>query len=42
VFPYRSIDVAFTARGRDGRLFTPVVREADRLSPEKLVEECAG
>lgn len=41
VYPHRSIDIAFAARSRDGRLFTPVVRGADQLAPEQLVEECA-
>ena len=41
VYAYRSIDLAFAARDREGRLFAPVVRDADRLSPEQLVDECA-
>jgi len=40
VYSYHSIDVAFTARGRDGRLFTPVVRKVDERSLNQLVEEC--
>jgi pyruvate/2-oxoglutarate dehydrogenase complex dihydrolipoamide acyltransferase (E2) component len=41
VYPYRSIDVAFTARSRDGRLFTPVVRGVDQLTPDGIIGECA-
>jgi pyruvate/2-oxoglutarate dehydrogenase complex dihydrolipoamide acyltransferase (E2) component len=41
VFRYRDIDVAFTARSHDGHLFTPVVRQADRLSLDETAARCS-
>ena len=41
LFRYRSVDVAFTARSRDGRLYTPVVRRVDERTPDELATECA-
>lgn len=40
-YSYREVDVAFTARSGDGRLFTPVVRGIDRLGLDDLAKECA-
>lgn len=40
VFRYRSLDVAFTARSHQGRLYTPVVRNVDRLSLAELAGRC--
>ena len=39
VYTYRSIDLAFAARARDGRLFTPVIRAVDKLTLDQIVEE---
>ena len=36
LYRYRAIDVAFISRTSDGRLFTPVIRSADRLSLEEI------
>ncbi len=41
VYRYLSLDIAFTARTPDGRLFTPVVRNAADRSIEELAAECA-
>lgn len=41
VYRYRAMDVAYTARDRQGRLFTPVVRAVDERSLDELVAECA-
>lgn len=40
VHRYRSMDIAYTARSGDGRLFTPVVRAVDRKSLDELTEDC--
>lgn len=40
VYRYRSVDIAYTARSGDGRLFTPVVRSVDRLSLDEIAAEC--
>jgi len=40
-YSYRDVDVAFTARSGDGRLFTPVIRGVDRLGLDDLAKECA-
>jgi pyruvate dehydrogenase E2 component (dihydrolipoamide acetyltransferase) len=42
VYRYRSIDIAFTARSADGRLFTPVVRDVPGRSLTELAERCAA
>ncbi|MGE5313296.1 MAG: 2-oxo acid dehydrogenase subunit E2 [Acidobacteriota bacterium] len=36
VYCYRSCDIGFVVRSLDGRLFTPVVREADTLPVEEI------
>ncbi len=41
VYRYNCIDLAFTARSRDGRLFTPVVREVDTLALDELAARCS-
>ena len=41
VYAYRSIDVAYTARSSDGRLFTPVVRRVDQRLLDELAAECS-
>lgn len=38
LYRYRAIDVAFISRTSDGRLFTPVIRSADRLSLEEIAK----
>ena len=40
VYRYRSIDIAYTARSRDGRLFTPVVGDVDKRTLDELAAEC--
>jgi pyruvate dehydrogenase E2 component (dihydrolipoamide acetyltransferase) len=40
VYRYRSVDIAFVARTPDGRLYTPVVRAADRTSLEGITRAC--
>ncbi|MGQ9649963.1 MAG: 2-oxo acid dehydrogenase subunit E2 [Phycisphaerae bacterium] len=40
-YAYRDVDVAFTARSGDGRLFTPVVRGVERFGLDDLAKECA-
>jgi len=42
VYRYRSIDIAFTARSPDGRLFTPVVRDVPGRSLTELADQCAA
>ena len=42
VYRYQSIDIAFTARSADGRLFTPVVRDAPGRSLTELADRCAA
>lgn len=42
VFRYRAIDLAYTARSHDGRLFTPVVRHVDELTLDEVADRCAG
>jgi 2-oxoglutarate dehydrogenase E2 component (dihydrolipoamide succinyltransferase) len=39
VYQYNSLDIAYTARSGDGRLFTPVVRQVNKRSLEELVGE---
>jgi len=41
VYRYLSLDIAFTARTPDGRLFTPVVRNVADRSLEELAADCA-
>ncbi len=41
VFRYQAVDIAFTARSAEGRLFAPVVRGADRRSPDDVADEVA-
>jgi len=36
VYRYRAVDVAFVARSPEGRLYTPIVRGADRASVEDI------
>lgn len=38
-YRYKSIDIGFTARSPEGKLFTPVVRQADRRSLNELADE---
>lgn len=40
VYGYRSVDIAYTARSSDGRLFTPVVRKVIDRSLDELASEC--
>ena len=40
VYRYRRVDVAFVARTADGRLYTPVIRSADRLDLEGIAKAC--
>jgi pyruvate dehydrogenase E2 component (dihydrolipoamide acetyltransferase) len=40
VYRYRSVDVAFVARTPDGRLFTPVIRSADRMDADAIARVC--
>lgn len=39
LFRYRATDVAFVARATDGRLFTPVVRQANEKSIDQIAAE---
>lgn len=41
VFRYREQDIAFTARSHQGWLYTPVVRQIDRLTLEELSGRCS-
>lgn len=41
MFKYRSLDIAFTARSQQGWLYTPVVREVDRLSLDQIAAHCS-
>jgi len=41
VYRYRKVDIAYTARSTDGRLFTPVIRNVEARSLEELADECA-
>ncbi|HSW47141.1 MAG TPA: 2-oxo acid dehydrogenase subunit E2 [Phycisphaerae bacterium] len=41
VYRYQSLDIAFTARSPDGRLFAPVVRDAAAQTLEQLAAEVA-
>ncbi|NLX23260.1 MAG: hypothetical protein GXY55_16535 [Phycisphaerae bacterium] len=41
VYRYPELDIAYTARSADGRLFTPVVRGVDRRPLDDLANECA-
>lgn len=41
VYRYRTVDIAYTARSADGKLFTPVVRGAADRSLKALADECA-
>lgn len=40
VYRYKSLDIAYTARSSDGRLFTPVIRNVDQRSLDELAAEC--
>ena len=40
LYRYRSVDIAFVARTRDGRLYTPVVRSADRADVHAVAAAC--
>ena len=40
VYRYRSVDIAFVARTPDGRLYTPVVRSADRAGLDGISRAC--
>lgn len=40
VYRYHSIDIAYTARSADGKLFTPVVRNVADRSLDELADEC--
>ncbi|MBO34061.1 MAG: hypothetical protein CMM74_13985 [Rhodospirillaceae bacterium] len=42
VYSYRQIDVAFVVRSLDGRLYTPVVRRVDELTPKEVARCCHG
>lgn len=42
VLTYLSVDVAFVVRSQDGRLFTPVVRAADTLTPADVARACGA
>ncbi len=39
VYRYKSVDIAYTARSNDGRLFTPVVRNVDQRPLDELAAE---
>ena len=39
-YRYRSVDIAFVARTDDGRLYTPVVRAADRTGLDGIANAC--
>lgn len=38
IYRHKAIDIAFVARAQDGRLFTPVLRAADRLSVDEIAK----
>jgi pyruvate/2-oxoglutarate dehydrogenase complex dihydrolipoamide acyltransferase (E2) component len=38
VYRYRALDIAFVARTPDGRLYTPVIRSADRLDLAEIAK----
>ena len=38
IYRHKAIDVAFVARAGDGRLFTPVLRGADKLSIDEIAK----
>jgi pyruvate/2-oxoglutarate dehydrogenase complex dihydrolipoamide acyltransferase (E2) component len=40
LYRYRAVDIAFVARTPDGRLYTPVVRSADRANLEGIAKVC--
>jgi len=40
LYRYRAVDVAFVARTPDGRLYTPVVRSADRADLDGIARVC--
>lgn len=40
IYRYHSVDIAYTARNADGKLFTPVVRDVASRSLEELADEC--
>ena len=40
LYRYRAVDVAFVARTPDGRLYTPVVRSADRMDLDGIAAAC--
>lgn len=40
VFRYRRLDIAFTARSHQGRLYTPVVREVGQTALDDLAVRC--
>jgi pyruvate dehydrogenase E2 component (dihydrolipoamide acetyltransferase) len=42
LYRYRAIDVAFIARTPDGRLFTPVIKAADRLTVNEIAAAAQG
>jgi len=41
VFRYQAVDIAFTARSAEGRLFAPVVRGVDRRCLDEVADEVA-
>ena len=40
LYRYRAVDIAFVARTPDGRLYTPVVRSADRMDRDGIAGAC--
>jgi pyruvate dehydrogenase E2 component (dihydrolipoamide acetyltransferase) len=40
LYQYTAVDVAFVVRAADGRLYTPVVRAADRLDLDAMARAC--
>jgi pyruvate dehydrogenase E2 component (dihydrolipoamide acetyltransferase) len=40
LYRYRAVDIAFVARTPDGRLYTPVVRSADRTDLDGIARVC--
>jgi len=40
LYRYQSVDIAFVARAADGRLYTPVVRQADQLDLKQIAQAC--
>lgn len=42
IFEYRSDDIAFVMRSREGKLFTPVVRDVGALSVADVARACQG